>query len=137
MKIEIVNDAGAETLVDGPTRPTVSPAYASGPTGELEYSDDTLIQIAPRLRGAVRAVYSRGNVIATVRFGAVREFATPIAAQTWLAGHILSVRRSHTLKLTDGSSTLELKGGALGPIRYVPRGVEIQLFYTFTFTGVA
>jgi len=136
MKIEIVDDTGAETLVDGPVRGS-DYTYATGPLDALEFSDDSIIQLAPRFRSTVRACYNRGNVAVTAKFGAVRQFTSSIAALTWLATHKLTVRRDHTLRITDGSSTLLLKKGALGPIQATPRGVSLELRYTFTFTEAA
>ena len=136
MKIEIGNDSGYQTLVDGPVRPT-DYTYAQGPIGDIEFTDDALIQLAPRLRGTVRAVYSRGNVVATCTFGALRVFASTLAAKSWLATHMLTVRRSHTLRITEGGGTVLLKSGALGPIKARPRGIELTLTYTFTFSEVS
>jgi hypothetical protein len=47
---------------------------------------------------------------------------------------MLTVKRSHTLRLTEGGSTLQLKKGALGPIQAKPFGIELTLRYTFTFS---
>jgi len=135
MQISIYDDDGEDVLVDGPERADTSD-YAVGPIEALQFSDESVIQVARRLRGAAASVYHRGGIVATVAFSALRQFSTSMDVVVWLAEHLVDVRRSHTLKITDGTGTLELTG-ALGPIRYEPRGVELLLYYQFTFSEVS
>jgi len=134
MQISIVSDTGSDVLIHGPLRPAAD--YATGPVGEIRFSDEHSIQVARHLRAAVAAVHARGNVVCTCRFVAMREFASTFAAKVWLATHMTTVRRSTQLRLVEGSGRLLLTGGALGPIQAVPAGVELMLNYSFTFTGV-
>lgn len=134
MQIVIANDAGNEVLVHGPLR--ASAGYASGPLGEIRMVDQNSVEISPLLRSAVAVVFDRRNVYCTCEFAATREFSGLFAAKQWLAGHMIGVRRSHTLRIIDQGSEFRLTGGALGPIRTSGAGVEITLNYSFIFTGV-
>lgn len=135
MEISIHDDDGEDILVDGFERVDTSD-YAVGPIGDVTFSDETVVQVARRLRGAAASIFHRGGLVAKCEFSALRQFADAMLAKQWLAEHIVNVRRRHTLTMTDGTTTIELIG-ALGPIRYEPRGVELLLHYTFTFSEVA
>jgi hypothetical protein len=135
MRIVIHDDTGDDVLVDGFEREDTSD-YAVGPIGDVTFSDETSIQVARRLRGPAATIYHRGGLVAKCEFSALRQFADAMLAKLWLAEHIVNVRRSHTLTMTDGTTSIALTG-ALGPIRYEPRGVELLLHYTFTFSEVA
>lgn len=135
MQIVIADANGNDVLVHGPSRASAN--YATGPIGEITLLDDHSMQISPLLRAAVAKVFARGNVHCTCQFAAERSFTTLFAAKSWLARHMIGVRRSNKLIIREGTSTLELTGGALGPITTTGVGVEITLHYTFIFTGVA
>ena len=134
MQIAIHDSTGADVLVHGSARATET--YASGPIGELRFSDQHLMEVVAKLRAKRASVYPRGNVSCTVTFAAVRQFPTAFAVLVWKARHMLDVRRGNELRLTDSASVLALTGGALGPIQYAPSGVELQIFYSFTFAGI-
>ena len=138
MQITITDTAGTGAslvLVHGPAD-TGAANYATGPLDQLAWSDENEIQVAPRFRSAWAAVYQRDNKRARVEFVAGRQFATPMEAMAWLANHFVSVPRKDRLTISDGTRVINLKG-ALGPIRYEPRGVSLTLRYQFTFMEVS
>lgn len=135
MEISIHDDTGESILVDGFERVDTSD-YAVGPIGQVTFSDESVVQVARRLRGAAASIYHRGGLVAKCEFSALRQFGNAMLAKLWLAEHIVNVRRSHTLVMTDGTTVISLSG-ALGPIRYEPRGVELLLHYSFTFSEVS
>jgi hypothetical protein len=134
MQISIFNDSGHDVLVHGPVRAAAN--YASGPIGEITFEDEPSIEVARYLRAPTASVFDRGNLVCRCAFTALREFTSTLAAQTWLAKHMLQVRRTSRLHIVEGGNVLKLTGGALGPIQAQPMGVELRLAYTWTYTGV-
>lgn len=137
MTITITDTDSSASLVlcHGPSD-TGAADYAVGPLDNLNWSDETNIQVAERLRGTAAAIYQRGNIRARCEFTVARTFASTIAAQSWLASHITGCPRRNQLAIAEGATTVTLKG-ALGPIRYESRGIAIILRYSFLFSEVS
>ena len=135
MTFTLTDSAGGSSLalVSGPGR--ASDTYAQGPTGEPSYDGTQEAEVKPLIRAAYALVVPRGNHTAVKPFGALRQFASPEAADAWAAAHTLAVQNLTRLVFVNGAQTVKLHG-AMTVCRCLVSGVSVRIDYQFTYGRV-
>lgn len=120
-------------LVHGPARAT--DVYAQGPIGESSYDAQQQVDVWPQTRADYVLVIPRKNHQASKPFGALRQFTSAGAAESFAAQHPLAVQGLTRLVFVNGALTLKLHGG-MTTCRCTVNNVAVKIEYAFTYGRV-
>lgn len=135
MTFTLTDSSGGSSLVlvHGPARAT--DVYAQGPLGGSSYDAQQQVDVWPQTRSDYVLVIPRKNHQASKPFGALRQFATAAAAESWAAQHPLAVQGLTRLVFVNGATTLKLHGG-ITTCRCLVSNVSVRIEYAFTYGRV-